>query len=175
MLLSLEHLAALVRWWHTNRFRRAQAVWELVFPLWLARNVRLPAGWRSTGDDYGGCSRYAHPGSIKHTLSSTQSLAHAGWLSHLYASHPCWPYRRFPAGLRLLAYSLPQWVRTHAGQCARPCASWTLYHVLCQSLYDHPGALYPYLRGDCAAHCHQEARSMGATWTELFSHLVFRL
>src|SRR6266436_9446118 len=73
-----------------------------------------------TGDDYDGCTRYARAGGIKHTLPSPHSLAHAGWLSHLYAAHPGWPPRGFPARLLLLAYGLPKWMLTHTRQCACP-------------------------------------------------------
>src|SRR6266516_502199 len=81
--------------------------------------ARLPAGWRSPGDEYDGCSRYAHSGGIQPTLSSTHNLAYDCWLSRLYASHLSWSYCGFPAGLCLLAHGLFQWVLAHTWECTR--------------------------------------------------------
>jgi hypothetical protein len=136
--------------------------------------ARLPARWHATGDTHDGCSRYAHPGGIKQTFSFPRRMAHDVWLSCLYASHSDWSYRGVPAGLRLLAHSLPQRMLAHPRQCARPGADWPLHSVLRQPLYGDPGALYPGLCGDCTAHRPQEARPMGAPGSEWFSPLVFR-
>src|SRR5262249_33273326 len=133
--------------------------------------VRLPADWRSTGDEYDGCSRYARTGSIQHTLSSTRSTAHDGRLSRLYATHPDWSYREFPVELCVFAYGLPERVSTYAAECACPCTYRPLHRFLCQSLYGDPGALCPRLFRDRVAHCFQEAWSMGATGTGLSSRL----
>src|SRR6266567_6762955 len=131
--------------------------------------ARLPAGWRSPGDEYDGCSRYTHSGGIQPTLSSTHNLAYDRWLSRLYAPHPDWSYRGFPTGLCLLAHSLPQRMLAHTRQCARPGAVGPLHPVLCQPLYGDPGALYPGLCGDRAADCPQEAWPMGASGSELLA------